>query len=70
MRLVLLFAVLLGSCSPRVYWPQGHGRRAALPAAPASIVVLKEGRDYQGWSPAAAKCQQQPAFPSHALTKK
>ena len=83
----------LASCAPRVYWPQGHGHRAALPPAPAApaaraayvrrldstaavlwsgtarIQVLAEGRDYQGWSPAQPKCQQQPFFPSHVLKK-
>lgn len=92
--LVSLLALSLASCAPRVYWPQGHDHRAALPAtAPtdpaaraayirrldstaavlwsgtARIQVLEEGRDYQGWSPAPAKCQQQPFFPSHALKK-
>lgn len=68
-----LTAILLGlllsaaSCTPRVYWPQSTGRRAAISASP-SIYVLEEDRDYQGWSPAPTKCQQKP-FPFH-LTKK
>jgi len=100
MRLATILLGLLlsaASCAPRVYWPQGHYHRAALPPAPtdpvaraayvrhldsltavlwsippgegpARIEVLEEGRDYQGWSPAPAKCQQRP-FPFH-LTKK
>lgn len=85
MRTLLFLLLLLSaaSCAPRVYWPQGHYHRAAIPAtAPADpiaraayiqrldsltaqlwsgtarIDMLEEGRDYQGWSPAPAKCQQ------------
>jgi hypothetical protein len=94
----LFYMVLLGlllsgtSCAPRVYWPQGHGHRAALPpppgdpaaraayirrldsltaelwSGPARILVLEEGCDYRGWSPAPAKCQQK-AFPFHVSKK-
>lgn len=67
MRNLLFFFALLSatSCTQRVYWPQGHYHRAAVPAAPtggAIITVLEEGRDYQGWSPAPVRCQQKP-FP-------
>ena len=33
--LVSLLVLSLASCAPGVYWPQGHGHRAALPPAPA-----------------------------------
>jgi hypothetical protein len=67
MRLYLIalaFILTATSCTHRVYWPQNPGRRGAISVAPASIDVLEEGRDYQGWSPAPAKCQQKP-FPFH-----
>lgn len=77
MRLYIsfLYMILAGvsfsvsSCSPRVYWPQSHDHRGArsAPRGSASIDVLEEGRDYQGWSPAPVKCQQQ--FPFR-VTKK
>lgn len=70
MRILFFLLILLSaaSCAPRIYWPQGHYHRAAVPAAPAVITVLEEGRDYQGWTPTRPTCQQQP-FPFH-LSKK
>jgi hypothetical protein len=73
--ITLFYMVLLGlllsagSCSPRVYWPQRPDNRGARsgPRGSAQVDMLEEGRDYQGWTPAPVKCQQQAFFPSHSL---
>jgi hypothetical protein len=85
-----LTAILLGlllsvtSCAPRVYWPQGHYHRAALPPAPTNpaaraayirrldslAAVLWSGTArLQRWSPAPVKCQQRAFFSLHRIKK-